>query len=541
MRFIIHTFLLPLLLPWSTLAQPATLLTDLNPAAAHTFPEGVFYGKPVHLLAFGDKILFVADDGIHGAEPWISDGTPAGAALLKDIKPGAGSSYISGFTEFEGRIYFSADDGAAGQELWVTDGTESGTTLFKDLRSGPGSSNPRGLTVAGDLLFCSADKSGAEPALWQSDGTDAGTVVTPGLIFSILGPSQLTALNGKLYFAGPDRELWTTDGSVAGTFRVKEISPNESDSYIEHMVALDGKLYFSADDHPFNSEPWVSDGTEAGTFRLREIEPGTTYGSNPRKFHFFKDKVFFAAGGLLWATDGTQDGTDLFKNITVFQASNDPATFLTRGDYLYFPADDGVHGRELWRTDGTPAGTVLVKDINNNFFDSAPEELTAAGDGLFWFRAYTGNGDWELWRSDGSAAGTVRAADLRPGAEGSYPQALTPWNGALLFVADDGVHGRELWKLDLVTGTTSLLWRNDLFSCSPNPADETLHIGLSPAATEEECSLRLFNSAGQTVFASEKLSAGSVTIPATHLPAGVYSALLVSAGTAQSSRVVVAH
>jgi len=31
---------------------------------------------------------------------------------------------------------------------------------------------------------------------------------------------------------------------------------------------------------------------------------------------------------------------------------------------LYFNANDGVHGRELWATDGTEAGTQLVKDIS---------------------------------------------------------------------------------------------------------------------------------------------------------------------------------
>ncbi|MBK7937988.1 MAG: T9SS type A sorting domain-containing protein [Lewinellaceae bacterium] len=532
---------MPWLLPWQTFAQSANRITDLNPTTAHTFPEGAFYGKPVHLIPFGDKILFAADDGIHGPELWVSDGTTDGATLLKDIRPGSVGSGISGFTELKGKAYFAANDGITGQELWVTDGTESGTQLLKDLRPGTSGSNPLDLTVAGDLLFCAADLSATEPALWQTDGTEAGTVVTPGLTFSGLGPAQLTALNGKLYFSGPDRELWATDGTVAGTFRVKEISPNSGNSYLEHMVALNGKLYFSADDQPFNSEPWVSDGSEAGTFRLREIEPGTTYGSNPRKFHYFKEKVFFAANGMLWITDGTPDGTDLFKNITVFQASNDISNFLTFGDHLYFPADDGFKGRELWRTDGSPAGTVLVKDINNNFFDSAPEEMTAGANGLFWFRAYTGNGDWELWKSDGTGAGTIRAADLQPGAGGSYPQAFTPWNGALLFVADDGAHGRELWKLDLVTGQNNLLWSGETVSVTPNPANELLHVRFSPVAPAVEYSLRLYNGAGQQVYTAENPAAETAVVPTGQLPPGVYSVVLLSAGDVFTRQVLIHH
>ncbi|MCP3143781.1 ELWxxDGT repeat protein [Pyxidicoccus xibeiensis] len=38
-----------------------------------------------------------------------------------------------------------------------------------------------------------------------------------------------------------------------------------------------------------------------------------------------------------------------------------------------------------------------------------------------------------------------RVKDIRPGAQGSAPQSLVHGNGLLLFSADDGVHGRELW------------------------------------------------------------------------------------------------
>ena len=43
------------------------------------------------------RVVFTADDGSNGAEPWVSDGTPEGTQLLRNINPGAAGSGVSGF------------------------------------------------------------------------------------------------------------------------------------------------------------------------------------------------------------------------------------------------------------------------------------------------------------------------------------------------------------------------------------------------------------------------------------------------------------
>jgi hypothetical protein len=42
--------------------------------------------------------------------------------------------------------------------------------------------------------------------------------------------------------------------------------------------------------------------------------------------------------------------------------------------------------------------------------------------------------------------------DINPGSGGAYPQELVEVDGTLFFAANDGRHGRELWKSD---GTAS--------------------------------------------------------------------------------------
>lgn len=57
------------------------------------------------------------------------------------------------------------------------------------------------------------------------------------------------------------------------------------------------------------------------------------------------------------------------------------------GDFAYFAADDGIHGRELWKTDGTAEGTQLVKDLKIGADNSAPQvdvsSIDFAGAGVF--------------------------------------------------------------------------------------------------------------------------------------------------------------
>jgi len=44
---------------------------------------------PRGLTALGDRLFFEADDGIHGRELWVTDGTPEGTSLVEDLCPGS--------------------------------------------------------------------------------------------------------------------------------------------------------------------------------------------------------------------------------------------------------------------------------------------------------------------------------------------------------------------------------------------------------------------------------------------------------------------
>lgn len=67
------------------------------------------------------RMYLMQNDGVHGVEMWVSDGTPGGTRLLADIAPGARSSNPSLLGVRGDRTYLLADDYTHGYELQVVE------------------------------------------------------------------------------------------------------------------------------------------------------------------------------------------------------------------------------------------------------------------------------------------------------------------------------------------------------------------------------------------------------------------------------------
>lgn len=126
---------------------------------------------------------------------------------------------------------------------------------------------------------------------------------------------------------------------------------------------------------------------------------------------------------------------------------------------LFFVADDGDED-ELWVADPAAGTARMVKDVNPGFFNSY-DSVVAGGlfdvDGTLFFIANDGVHGQELWRTDGTAAGTRLVKDIRPGPEGSEPIPMAASGGLLLLSANDGSHGQEPWISDGTEEGTVLL------------------------------------------------------------------------------------
>jgi uncharacterized repeat protein (TIGR01451 family) len=465
---------------WKTdgTAAGTAMVADINPATGFSLVNLAPAG------AVGTDFLFYADDGTHGAEVWKTDGTAAGTALLADVNPGAGASYFfngpsDGQTTVTraGRWYFTAYSDGDGFEVWTSDGTAAGTRKLKEINDQASAfpvlylgvlQGPRTLVDFGGKLLFQADDGATGAELWTSDGTAAGTArvadINPGTAWSF--PVALTPLGGSTLFSANDgvhgTTLWRTDRTGPGTSLVKDLDPAGTNDFLSWLTPLGAKIVFAGP----QQEPWTSDGTPAGT---QPLGVPVTLDGPPVAL---AGKLLFpgftgAAGAELWRTDGTAAGTAQVADLAAGTASGSPAGLTVAGSIVYFSAVTSAAGRELWKSDGTAAGTSLVKDIQsgsgsgvtvayNNDDVEVGQRWAALGSKVV-FQADDGVAGGEPWVSDGTAAGTLRLADILPGPQGSEPWWITAAAGRVFFVADDSGHGRELWSTDGTPAGTALL------------------------------------------------------------------------------------
>lgn len=240
-----------------------------------TFPIG---GKASNLEAAGKRVFFIGEDAAHGRELWVTDGSSAGTRRVADVRPGplgifdpAKRLWIQGRGD---GVIFAADDGLHGVEPWSSDGTAEGTRMLADIAPGSQSSlleeKDRGATAAfEELAYFTAVDAEHGHELWQTDGTPEGTRLSRDIAPQGVSsdPEMLRVTGGRLYFTANDsvhgRELWHVIGGVPEL--LADISAGPTSSYPHDVTRASGSTYLFATTDQTGEELWRID--ESGRSR----------------------------------------------------------------------------------------------------------------------------------------------------------------------------------------------------------------------------------------------------------------------------------
>lgn len=375
---------------------------------------------------------------------WRSDGTAAGTQMLQRSLYG------------EGRVL---DFAPVGDELvfaiWPP---QSGTRYFRTARdfgradviideAGYDTLQPIG-NGAGALLSCMTADFPSYPrdslcALRAGETT--ASVVAPNFesfaswILPIGSVGNVALFYAQETSMNADAGLWRSDGTAAGTYRLvtgmrmHSSDPNQS----RPSQAFNGELLFDGCRAPgIDCGLYASDGSAAGTRFIAPLPARIKYlGRAGERVVLITDSY----PSQLWATDATAAGTGLLRDV-----GYSVQTPVQVGARAHFIASQGSEGF-YYVSDGTAAGTTTVAMPQS--VAASYSEIVAVDDTTALFSCQSQAFGVELCRIDSAGTEVALLRDIHPGPGHSSPRFIGRTSSAHYYSADDGYHGRELWRI----------------------------------------------------------------------------------------------
>jgi ELWxxDGT repeat protein len=505
------------------------LIKDFDGGAENSF--GFTYGGP--LYSIGTKMLVQYDSIVNRQHVNIAALAAVDAAgnterlASSNVFPDLdGIPFFDFKTLPDGRVAFINIESVASYKVIITNGTVAGTTTVYSTTT-----HINGLELIDNGLYFTHDGS-TQQALMKVDLTTLAVseVAVFGSLHAISDISKVS--NTALIFMAADAadndklKLYVSDGTAAGTSALALINSGSEVSEKALLTQVGNKVYFFSKlpDVTCCSALWVTDGTVAGTQKLKElmmlsadhlIRQEMFYGWNNR-FYFAGTENTSGSEHILWVSDGTVAGTTPLMAQSVENIH--PRFFTVFKNALYFITVSGTHyANKLYKTDGTSAGTVPV-ELKYNADVVSPYALAADEDYL-----YLGGGNVnaafqeELFRYDGinSQCGMLEGA--HSSLRASKPQDLFLHEGELYFTAYIAGSGIELCTTEgdftqgIATSTTSAA----SVSCMiyPNPTKDLVTV----KSTEPIVLLRLINQLGAVIMETSES-----TLNVSSYPVGVY-------------------
>jgi ELWxxDGT repeat protein len=445
------------------------------------------------------KIIFAGDDGVHGSEPWITDGTPKGTFMIQDLGVG-GESNPWFFTQAgEGFVFVTSKNVGFSSVIWSTDGSKNSCTR---IYQGDENSQIIDIGLEGIPLVINSYSdlitNTGYTLLSVTDGTLEGTIPVLGQDKTLTGlPTKFAKVKDKVYFylnGGWNNELYVTDGTEKGTELFLK-----TEGVIEDIVNWNDKLLF----HVSKAGSFISDGTKDGTFEINELTDESVYFE---KYYILGDKLYFGNYGdeklfSIWISDGTKSGTRKVKTMNEPNQKVQFDFFNSFDGNAVFSYHEDINPGELWMTDGAEAGTKQVAEFSfiPNFKNYAFRNVEQFEDNLLIIPSFQNKVNYMFLLDRAGVLtrvepmGAIRSNKFYLETGSAIVGEL---NGYLYFVANYYDKGEQLWRVKVSIPKSSVedTPQPELITVYPNPAKDYIQLELT-----KPMPLSIINSTGAKV------------------------------------------
>ncbi|NCG42639.1 MAG: hypothetical protein GWO84_03775 [Euryarchaeota archaeon] len=421
------------------------------------------------LLNSKQMIIQAAMHPLDGCELWTTEGIMDTTTMLLDINPLGDSlpGNALGFTSVVGEqgelIFFDADDGTHGRELWVTDGTTIGTHIVQDIfvHNSIDANSVLVPFMQGVVFTTSSNtihwaNSSDIVELSQIPTFDNATQSILSSSLSTLSANAFSILESdadNLWFNAKDSngDLEPYQLSTSGLLTAYDVNPN-GNSLAQFGVSTEQGLVVVATANSGRQLALLSSGNVTWLTSLMD----TTTGNWPTNvgtglgLHLLSSKIIFDAqttgvNPTLWSYDFHNGMTTSLSTEIVIPGERTEA--VINGGNIFFDCVTASFGSELCSSDGTIDGTTVATDLSSGVVDSDVRHISIIGDDIVFIASADDIG-FALWSLDSS--GTIQLQyDPYQGVgnnsdSGQYGNMIVT-DTQVIFVALDGQNGNELY------------------------------------------------------------------------------------------------